>query len=123
MDLYSNARQRLGKSSVEYTDPSTAKTGKNKKLSHGKSKGKKILYSIAQVTLIVMKGTQNAYDLIVKIYVSYTGQWSYVKNICQPSSVYQTLTPALFRRESVKKTPNPTPKIRRKQNSTVNTRT
>lgn len=81
MDLYLNARQPLAKSCFEYTDPSSAKTDKNKKLSHGKSKGKKIFYSIAQVTLIVMKGTQNIHDLIVKIYVFYTGQWSYVKNL------------------------------------------
>lgn len=72
--MYLNARQHLGKSPFENTDPSTAKTDKNKKLSHGKSKGKKIFYSIAQVTLIVMKGTQNIHDLIVKIYVFNTGQ-------------------------------------------------
>lgn len=71
MDL--NARQPLGKSQFEYTDPSSAKTDENKKLSHGKSKGKKIFYSISQVTLIVMKGTQNAHDLIVKIYGFYIG--------------------------------------------------
>lgn len=49
-----------------------------------------------------MKGTQNAHDLIAKIYVSYVGQWSYVKNTCQPSSVYQSLMPALCRRGNKK---------------------
>lgn len=50
-----------------------------------------------------MKGTQNAYDLIVKIHV-YAAHWSYVKNICQPSSVYQSLMPALYRRKETNQT-------------------
>lgn len=56
----------------------------------------------------------NAHDLIVKIYVSYAGQYSYVKNTCQPSSVYQSLIPALCRREKVKK--NNIPNQEKKRN-------
>lgn len=48
-DLYSNARHPLDESNSEYTDPSAEKTGK-KKLSHGKNKDKKVLYSVAQVS-------------------------------------------------------------------------
>lgn len=62
-----------------------------------------------------MKGTQNIYDLIVKIYVSYAGQWTFVKNLPAKLSLLVTYASILQEGKSKKKTtPNTITKNKKK---------